>query len=123
MNAFYAHLTGTGVLIGRLPDAGSIRIQGAYGMREESIITDGDAVIRINGNEVMRMPPGPRPYEVHSFKVDISAHAGRHVMLEFLPDGLVHGPSAADWFNPRIVVNERGEGVVPTDQLEILENR
>jgi hypothetical protein len=120
INAFYTHVTGTGVLIGRLPDIGSLRLQGGYGMREESIITDGDPVIRINGKEVLRVPAGPRPYTVHSFDADITAYAGQHVMLEFLCDGLVHSPSAADWYNPRIVVQRRIESP-PTDQLDILE--
>ena len=104
INAFYTHVTGTGVVIGKLPDAASIRLQGAYGMREESIITDGEGVVRINGKEVMRIPPGDRPYRVQSFDVDITEYSGRHIMMEFVADGRVHGPTAADWYNPWIVV-------------------
>ena len=121
-NGFYTHVTGTGVLIGRLPEAGSIRLQGGYGMRDESIITDGDAVIRINGKELMRVPAGDRPYKVHSFDVDVTSYAGQYVMLEFLSDGRVHGPTAADWYNPWIVVDSKVMEKQPTDQLEIIEN-
>lgn len=120
INAFYTHVAGIGAIVGRMPEGGTIRLQGGYGMREESIITDGDAVIRINGKEIMRVPAGPRPYKVHSFDVDVTGYAGQYVMLEFISDGRVHGPTAADWYNPRIAVDPRHEDV-PTDQLEILE--
>lgn len=122
MNGFYTHVTGTGVLVGRLPEARSIRLQSGYGMRDESIITDGDAVIRINGKELLRVPAGGRPYKVHSLDLDITAYAGQYVMLEFLSDGRVHGPTAADWYNPWIVVDARAMEERPTDQLEIIEN-
>ena len=91
-------------------------------MRDESIITDGDAVIRINGKELMRVPAGDRPYKVHSFDVDVTSYAGQYVMLEFLSDGRVHGPTAADWYNPWIVVDSKVMEKQPTDQLEIIEN-
>ena len=119
INAFYTHVTGTGVMIGKLPATGNIRLQGAYGMREESIITDGDGVVRINGKDVMRIPAGPRPYKVHAFDVDITPYAGQHVMLEFVADGRVHGPTAADWYNPWIAVDPRHE-TNTLDQLKIL---
>ena len=106
INAFYTHVSGAGFIIGRLPEAQSIRLQGAYGMREESIVTDGDGVVRINGNEVVRVPAGKRPYKVQSFDVDISSYAGQYIMMEFVSDGNVHGPTAADWYNPWIVVEK-----------------
>jgi len=122
MNGFYTHVSGTGVLVGRLPDAGSIRLQGGYGMRDESIITDGDAVIRINGKELLRVPAGERPYKVHAFDLDVTGYAGQYVMLEFLSDGRVHGPTAADWYNPWIVVDAEPAVEQPTDQLQIIED-
>ncbi len=122
INGFYTHVTGTGVIIGKMPESGVILIQGGYGMREESLITAGDAVIRINGKEIMRVPAGKRPFKVHSFTINVSSYAGKYVMLEFLSDGRVHGPTAADWHNPRIAVNPEHE-IVPTDQLKILEDR
>jgi len=102
INALYTHITAIGVIIGRLPQAGSIHLRGAYEMREESF-SAGDGVVRINSKEVMRVPAGERPYNIYCFDVDISDYAGQYVLLEFVCDG--HGaPSAADWYNPWIIV-------------------
>jgi hypothetical protein len=77
-------------------------MQGAYAMRDESIGPTGDGVIRINGAEVMRLDPGPRPFARRVFDVDVSAYAGLEVMVEFVSDG-PHRTASADWFRPRIV--------------------
>ena len=102
-DGFFNHLCGTAQIIGRLPRARSIRLRGAWGMsgRPKSV---GDAVARINGREVLRVPPGEQPYRAREFDVDISRFAGRHVLLQFSVDGEVHGFSSTNWYTPRIVV-------------------
>ena len=102
-DGFFNHVAGTAQIIGRFPKAKSIRLQGTWSItgRPGSL---GDAVVRINGTEVMRIPPGPEPYEMQSFDVDISTFAGRYALLEFAADGKVHGPSNTNWYAPRIVV-------------------
>ena len=101
---FFNHVAGTAQIIGRFPDAKSIRLQGSWTMSGRPMSV-GDAVVRLNGREIMRVPPGPEPYnKLQSFDVDISAFAGRYVLLEFAVDGKSHGPSPANWYAPQIVV-------------------
>jgi hypothetical protein len=107
-DGFFNHVAGAGLIVGRFPDAPGIRLRGRWGMSGRPKST-GDAVVRINGREVMRVPPGPEPYEIQAFDVDISAFAGRDALLEFAVDGEVHGPSPANWYQPTIVV-ERPSG-------------
>ena len=64
----------------------------------------GDGVVRMNGREVLRVPPGREPYQMHPFDVDISAFAGQYVLLEFASEGKVHGPSPAGWESPETVI-------------------
>ncbi len=99
---FHSAVSGYGILRGKMPVAKVIRMQGAYAMRDESIGPTGDGVIRINGAEVMRLDPGPRPFARRVFDVDVSAYAGLEVMVEFVSDG-PHRTASADWFRPRIV--------------------
>ena len=99
---FGSHVSGSGILIGRLPDAKKIALEGAYAMREDAMLCEGDGVVRINGKEILRIPPGPRPYQTHAFDVDISEFAGRHVLIEFNADGFVRALALANWFGPRI---------------------
>ena len=101
---FWSHVGGTGMLQGAFPKAKKIRLQGGWGMREESQFDPGDAVIRIDGKEVLRLPGGSRPYEVKTFEVDVTQHAGQPVFLEFTVEGTVHGAMMSDWFNPQIIV-------------------
>jgi hypothetical protein len=100
---FHVSVSGYGVIPGKMPDADSIRIQGAYAMRDSSIGPPGDGVIRINGAELLRLDPGPRPFAQQEFDLDVSSYAGMDVMLEFVSDGH-NRTSSADWFEPRIVV-------------------
>jgi len=100
---FSVNVSGYGILLGKMPGAKSIRIKGAYAMRDSSIGPPGDGVIRINGAELMRLDPGPRPFSKQDFDLDISSYAGTEVMLEFVSDGH-HRTANADWFEPRIVV-------------------
>jgi hypothetical protein len=101
--AFHTSVSGYGILIGRMPEAGEIRMKGAYAMRDASIGPTGDAVIRMNGAEVMRVPPGPRPFAKQFFDVDVTAYAGGDVMVEFVSAG-PHRTAWADWYRPRIEV-------------------
>jgi len=100
-DGFSCHVAGTAQIVGRLPDAGSLRLQGSWSMsgRPNSV---GDAVVRINGQEVVRLPPGEIPYPLQSFDEDISSFAGQHVVLEFSVDAEVHGPSPSNWYAPKI---------------------
>lgn len=106
-DGFSCHVAGTAQIVGRMPDAGSLRIQGRWSMsgRPHSV---GDAVVRINGQEVVRMPPGEIPYPLQSFDQDISEFAGRHAVLEFSVDAVVSGPSPSNWYAPTIVAGAAG---------------
>ena len=106
LNHIYNHVSGRFYISGRLPEGPSVRLQGAYGAREGSYATTGDAVVKINGREVLWLPAGPRPYRVHSFDVNLAEFAGQHVLMEFCAQGKVHGYTAADWYNPRIAVRQ-----------------
>jgi len=101
---FWSHVGGTAMILGTFPDAKRIRLQGAFGMREEAQFNPGAAVIRINGEEVMRLPGGARPYQLYSFDVDATKYAGKPVFLEFTIEGTVNGANFSDWFNPQIIV-------------------
>ncbi len=103
-DGFFNHVAGMGVIIGQFPEAKKIRLQGAWGMRHEVVDTVGDGVIRINGQEVLRMKPGRQPFPLQCFDVDVTKFAGQHVAMEFLTDGKVHGDSAADWYTPQVIV-------------------
>ena len=104
----HTHVTGRGVIIGRLPEASSVRIHGAYRLSERVPDAYGDGVIRINGREVVRIPigpPGELPRKVHPIDVDITEFAGRHVLLEFMSDGKVAGLGEESfWYAPQIRV-------------------
>ena len=99
-------MAGRGVIIGRLPEANSIRIHGAYRMSGRVPSAYGDGVIRINNQEVLRIPIGPAgssPRKTHSIDVDITNFAGQHVLLEFFSDGKVEGlGEEAYWYAPQI---------------------
>lgn len=99
---FHVTVGGIGRLQGRLPQAGSIRLKGSYGMLEEGPGPAGDGVVRINGAEVLRIGAGTRPYEFHDFDVDITPFAGKPVLLEFVSDGMTGRGSYAEWREPRI---------------------
>lgn len=103
-NSFYVGVSARLIVIGRLPDAESILLTGSYGMHDESHNAAGDGVVRINGQEVLRVGHGPRPFLIQAFSEDISRFAGASVMIEFIMDGEVLGPATADWHNPQIVV-------------------
>jgi hypothetical protein len=105
VNSFYTVVTGMIVVSGKFPEAQMIRLKGAYGMRpeSESRSSKGDGVIRINGEEVVRVPAGEKPYAVQSFDADITAFAGCHALIEFVSDGYLLDPVGADWYDPQIV--------------------
>ena len=97
-------LGSTAQIAGRFPAAPRLRLTGSYAPRDGGTMqTSGDAVIRVNGQEVLRHPGGPRPFSPHAFDIDVSSFAGRHVLLEFACEGSVHGTSMADWLDPRVV--------------------
>ena len=99
---FFNHVGGKAYIIGKLPQAKSIRLKGSYGMFHQPI-TLGDGHVRINGSVVLRVPPGDKPYRMQSFNADISAYAGQYVLFEFGSEGS-GGPSFAGWTAPEIVV-------------------
>lgn len=103
-NGFWAHVGGTAMMLGTLPGAKKIHVQGAFGMRTEAQFDAGTAVIRINGKPVLRLPGGERPYQVKSFDADVTQYAGKPVFIEFTVEGDVHGAAMADWFAPQIIV-------------------
>ena len=102
---FTGFTTGIGILIGKLPQSKPLRIQGSYGTPggiEQSCL--GDGVVIINGKEVLRIPPGKPPYQMHDFDLDISSFSGQFVMLEFWSDGNIGGVAPLmQWNDPRIV--------------------
>ena len=104
-DGFSCHVGGTAQIVGRLPDKGSLRVQGGWSMSGRPH-TVGDAVIRINGQEVVRILPGEIPYSPQPFDEDISSFAGHYVLLEFSVDAAVHGPSPSNWRTPRITAGE-----------------
>lgn len=101
---FATEVGGIARILGKFPEAKSIRLKGAYGMRNEGPGPSGDGVIRINGKKVARIAAGNRPYVSHDFDVDISAYAGKHVLVEFLSDGMPGRSSSAEWFDPKFEV-------------------
>jgi len=102
---FSVGVTGVFLVVGRFPDASSIRLRGGYAMKEDSFYeVTGDAVIRINGQEVLRIDPGTRPYRRHEFDSDITRFAGQYAHIEFVCDGRLTAPAGANWFDPRITV-------------------
>ena len=103
-DGFYIHVGGTGQIVGKFPDTSSIRLQGAYGMRQISLKTRGQGIIRVNGKELLNIDPGDPPYPIHSFDVDLGTFSGRHVLLEFESRGEARD-SVADWFAPVIVTH------------------
>ena len=104
---FGTNVTGEGFLIGRLPRAKSIRLQGQFGMRNDAVLSKGDAVIKINGRELLRLDPGMGPpYSLIPFDVDITDHAAQYIMLEFLCDGDIRGVDPGDWDAPQIIITD-----------------
>lgn len=104
-DSFYTVVTGSGVTFGELPAASSIRLQGAYLMRDAHFMgTIGEGIILINGNEVARLNPGPgTPFPTLNFDIDITQYAGQDILLELLCDG-ARSTDTADWINLQVVV-------------------
>lgn len=102
-DGFYIHVGGTGQIVGKFPEAGNIRLQGAYGMHQQSSKTRGLGIVRINGREILRIDPGDPPYRIHPFDVDLTEFAGHYALIEFASEGEARD-SIADWFAPVIVV-------------------
>lgn len=104
-DSFYTVVTGSGVTFGELPAASSIRLQGAYQMRDANFMgTIGEGVILINGNEVARLNPGAgTPFPAVNFDIDITQYAGQDILLELLCDG-ARSTDTADWINLQVVV-------------------
>src|SRR5205085_3760056 len=60
---FLMNVGAIGRIIGKVPQAKSVRIKGAYTMHEVTSGFPGDGVIRINGAEIVRLKPGEKPYK------------------------------------------------------------
>jgi hypothetical protein len=101
-DGFYIHVGGTGQIVGKFPEAGRIRLQGAYGMRQGSSKTRGHGIVRINGREVLNIDPGNPPYRIYPYDVDLTEFAGQYALIEFASEGEARD-SVADWFAPVIV--------------------
>lgn len=106
---------GIALAVGKLPQTANIRLTGAYGMNDASSpeAAPGDGVVRINGAEVLRINPGARPYQLIPFDVDISAFAGRYVLIEILCDVPAHSFAYANWVSPRITAGPTPGGTAP----------
>jgi hypothetical protein len=100
---FTETMGGIARISGILPRAGALRLTGSYHMLEGPG-NPGDGVIRINGREVVRVPHGDRPFPVTPFDVDVSAYAGKHVLIELLTDGEPGRGNAAEWLAPALTV-------------------
>jgi hypothetical protein len=98
--SFFQNPSAYGVIVGKLPKTGSIRLKGRWGLREDSQSV-GDAVVKINGLEVLQIPCGERPFKTHNFDHDISAYAGQYILLEFAVEG-ERRFSPTDWYSPSI---------------------
>lgn len=107
-DSFVVGVTAIIVLNGRLPESKNIRLLGAYALRDEThVATTGDGTILVNGTEVLRVPPGPRPFALHDFDVDLAGFAGEHVLIEIICDGvMLAAPASAEWRNLRIAVGD-----------------
>lgn len=117
-DGIYTGVAGVGMIIGKFPTAQSIRLVGSYRMRDDAYNSVGDGVVRINGTEVLRVDPGSGPpYTIIPFDVDITSFAGQYAILEFHCDGELHGPDAADWIAPEIVIT----GVYPGTCAEVID--
>ncbi len=105
-SGFFNHVAGVGLIVGRFASAARIRLQGTWGMEAGVAYgTVGDGVIRINGQEVLRLQPGSGPpYPLRAFDVDVTQFAGQYVVMEFQTDGKVRGFGPADWFSPQIIL-------------------
>jgi hypothetical protein len=104
-NGYRSGVGSIGRIIGKVPQAKSVRAKGAYQMIEGGTGFPGDGVIRINGKEIARFPYGEKPYPITPFDIDLSPYMGQYIMLEFKVDGSVRGP-AADWIEPRFEVEK-----------------
>ena len=105
LHSFYNKTSGRGIMLGRLPPDRKIRLLGGYSLRDDgSQLTGRDGTVRINGNEVVFLGAGERPFTMMTLDVDLSHLAGEHIMLEFAVEGAVGGVFAADWYDPRILV-------------------
>ena len=100
--SFFHNVSAYGVILGKLPQAQSIRIKGKWKLRDEAQSV-GDAVIRINGQEVLHLPCGSRPFTAHDIDQDISDYAGQYILFEFSVDGERRG-SYSDWRDPTFIV-------------------
>ncbi|MHB9071585.1 MAG: DUF6259 domain-containing protein [Sedimentisphaerales bacterium] len=104
-NGFEVAVGAIGRILGKIPEATKISIQGSYKMNETTTGSPGDGVIRINGIEILRVPHGGSPFKDVPFNVDISKYAGMYVMVEFVSDASVRGCSA-NWNNLKFVVEK-----------------
>jgi hypothetical protein len=101
---FHSAVTGIGIIIGRLPDAKRVRLQGSYEIMPESIGDGNLGTLRINGRQVWQAPAEKPPFAHHEFDVDVSALAGDYVMLEFAVEGEIHAWWRATWGKPRVLI-------------------
>jgi len=100
-DSFFAQVAGAGLFNGKFPAATSIRATGEWGMRDSSVWSDPDAVIKVNGIEVLRLGAGSGPpFSLFPFDVDLTQFADQHVFIEFVIDGEVLGPDVTDWKQP-----------------------
>ena len=105
VNAFYNKTSGRGVMVGKLPADRKIRLVGAYKLRDGgSSLVGGDGTVRINGQEVVYLNNGKKPFTMMPFDVDLTHLAGEYITLEFAAEGHVGGVCDGDWYDPKILV-------------------
>jgi hypothetical protein len=111
-DGFFTSVAGTGVWVGRFPAAASIRMQGSFLMRDANwMVSVGDAVIRINGNEVLHRDSGNAPpFPALPFNIDVTEFEGQKVLIELIADGNRMTPDVADWIAPEIVITPQITG-------------
>ena len=104
---FYNHVTGRGIIIGRFPEADTIRMEGGYRIRNESLSGRIQGKVWINGKQVLLIEGSDkRPFEVQTFNIDISEFAGQYAMIEFGIEGEIRA-NVADWISPQFIVKSK----------------
>ena len=113
-DSFFVNVTGTAFLNGRFPAQSMVRATGFYKIRDNVVNSTADAVLKVNGQEMMRLDPGAGPpYAMIPFDVNLTAFAGEYVFVEFTSDGDLHGPDATDWIVPKFIVTGIGPPHLP----------
>ena len=104
-NSFISGISGIMFVNGTLPQASGLHLRGTFKVSEETHVANScEGVIRINGNQIVRVPMGERPFKAQPFDADLGAYVGQQVLIEFITDGLMlAAPAQIEWQDPQIV--------------------